>query len=324
MYKSFGFLLGTGMTIFCAYSILIGRMTYGSMSALLSLFRQFRSSAKSVIDVIPSSLSLFVNVERLVNLEDLESTLTEPLKSDEEIREFYENELEEIGLKDVRFSYPTWVREGEEEIRGEKQDKVVLSDMNIALKKGQFTSITGVSGYGKSTVMKVLLGLYHPDEGLRYMKTRSGGVEELPMTYQKLFAYVPPGNMLMRGTIREAIAFGIPKFFDDDEGLWEAPRLACADEFVREYPDGLDAELGELGAGLSEGQTQRLSLARAIYSKHPIIMLDESTSALDPKTEEKLLTNLKGLENRTLVIITHRQSVVDVCDQNIHFGQEGL
>lgn len=93
---------------------------------------------------------------------------------------------------------------------------------------------------------------------------------------------------------------------------------------MSEFKDGIDTVLGELGSGLSEGQTQRLSLARAIYSQHPIIMLDESTSALDPNTERRVLENLRNLHNRTLVIITHRQSVVDACDQNIHFGTEEL
>ena len=168
------------------------------------------------------------------------------------------------------------------------------------------------------------MGLYTLDSGERYVETRTQGRIPFTSLYQRLFAYVPQGNRLMRGSIREVVSFGTELDASNDEALWEALRLACADDFVAQIPDALDANLGELGSGLSEGQMQRISIARAIFSGHPVLMLDESTSALDADTEERLLTNLRDLAGRTIVVVSHRQTVVDICDQRLHFGGEEL
>ena len=153
----------------------------------------------------------------------------------------------------------------------------------------------------------------------------AGTVEEtLNARWRGLFAYVPQGNQLMSGTIREILSLGVCNSVIEEEEFWQALRVACAEEFVRELEDGLDTVLGERGSGLSEGQMQRIAIARAVFSGHPILMLDESTSALDEATERRLLSNLKAMTDRTVLIVTHRPEVLAICDRQIVITQEGV
>lgn len=319
LYFAYTIILSVGFMAYGGWRVIHGTMTYGTIGALVTMFNQVRNPLKSLVNIIPDYLNTFVFVERLTSIESFPDAMPEDAADEAETRAFYDDEVLSIGLSDVSFTYPKVSNDNEDDI-GEKTGKPVLEDFSMEVEKGTFLAITGESGLGKSTIMKLLLGLYLPDEGERYIKTASG---KIPLTskWQRLFAYVPQGNMLTRGKIREVMAFGDKDAAMDDEAIWESLRLACADEFVRRMPEGLDTELGEFGSGLSEGQTQRISLARAIHSGHPIIMLDESTSALDVDTEQRLLANLKDLRDRTLIIITHRQSVVDACDATLALGK---
>lgn len=207
------------------------------------------------------------------------------------------------GLEGAAFSY-------------DKDGDKVLEDFSIELKKGEFVAFTGPSGCGKSTVFKLLMSLYRLDGGFAYVLDKKGERYSLNSTWRGLFSYVPQGNMLMSGTIREALTFGDSSI--GDEQIWSVLDIAVAD-FVRELPEGLDSCLGEGGYGLSEGQMQRISIARAILSNRPILLLDEATSALDMETEKKLLENLRSMTDRTLVIITHREAALEFCDKTIEF-----
>jgi ATP-binding cassette subfamily B protein len=138
--------------------------------------------------------------------------------------------------------------------------------------------------------------------------------------WRGLFAYVPQGNQLMNGTVREIITFGDRSQMGQDERIWRALEIACAADFMKEQKDGLDLMLGERGAGLSEGQMQRIAIARAVFSNHPILLLDESTSALDEDTEKHLLQNLKAMTDKTVLIVTHRPAVLEICDKKIEVG----
>ncbi|MBQ6428880.1 MAG: ATP-binding cassette domain-containing protein, partial [Oscillospiraceae bacterium] len=185
----------------------------------------------------------------------------------------------------------------------------------------------GPSGCGKSTLLKLLMSIYPLDAGSRLIGLRdeAGNIHTEPLTaaWRGLFAYVPQGNQLMSGTIRETISFSDTDNFDE-YGLWEALTVACAADFVRELPNGLDTRIGERGAGLSEGQLQRLAIARAICSDHPILLLDEATSSLDEATEQKLLENLETMTDRTVIIVTHRPGVLRICSQEIRMTEEGI
>lgn len=196
---------------------------------------------------------------------------------------------------------------------------VVLSHLDIEIKKGEYVAFTGHSGCGKSTVLKLLMCLYPLDEGQAYLRTQQGA-QPLTSRWRGLFAYVPQGNQLLSGTIREIIAFGDKRKMQEEERLKRALRIACAEEFVEKLEQGLDTLLGERGAGISEGQMQRIAIARAIFSDHPILLLDEATSSLDEEVEARLLANLREMTDKTVVIVTHRRAALSICDKSIDFG----
>ena len=191
-------------------------------------------------------------------------------------------------------------------------ERKVLEHFNMHIAKGEFLALTGPSGCGKSTVLKILMSLYALDSGDCSVIL---GSERYKMHagFRSLFAYVPQGNHLMSGTIKEAVAFGE---HIDTEKLTQALKAACA-EFVYQLPEQMETSLGEQGHGLSEGQIQRLAVARAVYSGHPVLILDEATSALDEQTEKRLLSNLRAMTDRTVLIVTHRPAALQVCDRTI-------
>ena len=192
----------------------------------------------------------------------------------------------------------------------------VISRLNIEVKKGEYVAFTGHSGCGKSTLLKLLMCLYPLDAGELYLRGVNG---ETPLTpaWRGLFAYVPQGNQLMSGTIREIVAFGDPGAMAQEDRLARALDIACAGEFVSRLENGLDTRLGERGCGLSEGQIQRIAIARAVFSDRPVLILDESTSALDEDTERRLLSNLRRMTDKTVLIITHRPAALAICDRQI-------
>ena len=216
--------------------------------------------------------------------------------------------LTEICMENIDFSYG----------RGEQS---VLKHVNCSIKRGDFVAVTGVSGGGKSTLFQLMLGIYQPDSGrINFcFQNDSGEIvkESASRKTRSLFAYVPQGNTLFSGTLRENFAM----FTDDtatDEEIWNAARLACIDSLIEKLEDGLDTVIGERGVGLSEGQAQRVAVARALLSEAPILLLDESTSALDEETEATLLKNISSLKDKTCLIVTHRAAALQICDYRIH------
>lgn len=189
----------------------------------------------------------------------------------------------------------------------------------IVIRKGECVALVGESGCGKSTVLKLLMSLYCIQKGEIYLSDNNGKEHRLDSTWWTFFAYVPQGSYLVSGTIREIVTFGKSDLMNQEEKIWRAFEVACADYFIKEFPAGLDTELGERGSGLSEGQIQRIAIARAILSERPVLILDEATSALDAETERKLLFNLQTMTDRTVLFVTHRSAVLDICDRKIEF-----
>ena len=232
----------------------------------------------------------------------------------------------------------------------------VLHDFSASIRRGDFVAVTGRSGIGKSTLMKLLLGAYEPQAGSVGVGVKAGsvgvnvsaGVPGMPgagmpgaseaaavagpsgftiipphAIPRGFFAYVPQGNALMSGTIREAVAFADPSPDPDDIDdacVRESCRIADAAGFVEALPEGYGTRLGERGAGLSEGQMQRIAVARALYSGAPVLLLDESTSALDVATEHAMLERIRALRDRTVLIVTHRAEVLEYCDAVVTLG----
>ena len=300
--------LGIGL---CGWGILNGIMSYGTMSSVLYLINMLETPLATMSAYFSQYYSMLASAERLMEIEAYAPDMVCAPVPAETIQQYYAEQFDALGLENACFAYD----DGEEK---------VLQGVDLSVHKGEFVAFTGESGCGKSTTMKVLLALYPLNSGSAYLQNVNGTRQPLDTSWRGLFAYVPQGNQLISGTIRETVTFSDPDLMKQDEKIYKALRISCADVFVKDLPNGLDTVLGERGSGLSEGQMQRLSVARAILSERPILLLDEATSALDAATEEQLLKNLRAMTDRTVLIITHREAVLDICDKRIHFEKSSL
>lgn len=301
--------------VYCGLGILNGTMSYGSFTAVQQLVGQVRAPLSSVSAYFPQYSAMLASAGRLQEVENYEDTPSEPAVAD--MPQFYRDEFRGLGLRNACFTY---LPVGELEA-GEESRRTVLQNRDMEIQKGQYVAFCGPSGCGKSTVLKLLMCMYNLDDGQRYIATTSG---EVPLTanWRGLFSYVPQGNQLMSGTIREVVTFAKPADMEREADIRRALQIACADQFISELPEGLDTLLGERGAGLSEGQMQRIAIARAVFSDRPVLLLDEATSALDEETETKLLDNLRSMTDKTVIIVTHRPAALDITDKIIYFNPD--
>lgn len=293
-----GFALGYLVAfLWAAVRMSANSLSFGGMTAFLQLVNRIQSPARSLTRLVPAFVSVFTAAERLMELE--------------------ESPLDEQG-EPVAFKAPAGIRL--EHVSCAYDDGVeVLHDISFDFKPGTCTAILGETGAGKTTLIRVILGLMMPKggkaeiyQGVASPSAIGKRVAELsPLTRCNL-AYVPQGNTLLSGTVRDNLRLG--KLSATDEEMEEALRLSCA-EFLFDTSAGLDTMCGEQGSGLSEGQAQRIAIARALLRDCPVLLLDEATSALDPDTERQLLSNILSDKRRTVIFITHRLAVKDYCDQ---------
>ena len=297
--------------VYGAFGIYNGTMTYGTFMAMLQLISQIQNPFANITGYLPKYFAMLASAERLMEVEAYEKDKVRALEdvcakarmSDEQSRYIPDNST--FGLFHVDFTYlPPVITEGDTIM------PIVLKDYSLMIRKSEFVAFTGPSGCGKSTVLKLMMGLYAVDDGEVYGCDRS------------MFAYVPQGNQLMSGSIRDIITFSDKNRAGDEAGIHRALQIACADGFIAELEHGIDTLLGERGLGLSEGQMQRLAIARAIYSDRPVLLLDEATSALDAGTEEAVLGNLRSMTDKTVIIVTHRPAALKLCDRQVAFGEE--
>ena len=298
---SFGYLFAltwSGLKL-CA-----GSISFGTLTAIMQLISQVQVPFTSLSGVVPQYYSMLASAERIIEIENMPSSKAVNDKS-VDTKKLYE-ELECIKFDNVSFSYDR---------------DVVLENGSFEIDKNDFVMISGISGIGKSTLFKLMVGVLPVGEGK--ISIESGGKSYAVDKYTRpLFAYVPQGNMLFSGTIRENLKFVNSEASDSE--IMEAARISCADEFISELPEGLDTVLLENGHGLSEGQVQRLAIARAVLTDAPILLLDEATSALDEATEKKLLSNIKQLKEKTCIIISHKSAAYDICNKELRIKDKNI
>lgn len=296
------YLLGIG---YCASGILNDTVSYGTLIAVMQLVAQIQSPLANITGYFPRFYAMLASAERLMEAENYADDGSSGAKTHDEINRFYRDEFSAIAVKIDEFSY-----------RDEQRQRMaVLRGLDFRIRKGEFIALTGDSGCGKSTLLKLLLCLYPLEHGTRLLECQEKEAILLTAKEHRLFAYVPQGNHLMSGTIREIVSFADRGRMADTNAVQNALRIACAEEFVAALPDGIETELGEHGHGLSEGQMQRLAIARALFADCPILLLDEATSALDAETEQRLLHNLREMTAHTVLIVTHRPAALEICDR---------
>ncbi len=295
------------------WGILAGTISYGTLMAITQLINQLQGPIVNITGLIPRIFTVTASAERIMEIESYSSDDTGEVKLDD-VLNMYRKGFTAIGLKDAEFTYYS-----------ESEDMpLVLEGISLEVSKGQYVAFTGHSGCGKSTVLKILMGIYKLDKGLLYIKDGAGNMRGTDNNVRNMFAYVPQGNLLMTGTIRDVVCFADKSRSSDQEAIDHALKIACADEFIGELEDGIDTLLGERGTGLSEGQMQRLAIARAVFSERPFLLLDEATSALDENTERLLLENLRSMTDKTVIIVTHRPAALKICDKIIEFTENGI
>lgn len=279
-----------------AYKISAGIMTFGTLTALLQLVGQIQTPFQGISSLLPQFYGMLASAERL---QEIEALPDDPAESTQEKGML---DWSSVSLSGIHFAY---------------REEEVLSGADFTINQGEFTVITGTSGTGKSTLLKVMLGILPPQSGTAQVMLKDGSTHALSEKRRLLFSYVPQGNLIVSGTIRENIAF-----FNQDaleEQIVKAAKVAQIWDFIKELPEGLETKLGENGLGLSEGQAQRLAVARAILYDAPILLLDEATSALDEETELAILTSLKEQTNKTCVLVSHKKAALNFCDRVVHF-----
>ena len=266
-------------------------LTFGGMTAFLQLVNRVQGPAKNLTMLVPQFVSVFTAAERLMELEE------NPLE--EQGKPVYMKAPCGVRLKDLTYAY--------------EEGGNVIEHLSFDFNPGSCTAILGETGAGKTTLVRMILALMRPQQGEVEIYDEHEA-KTLTPRMRCNFVFVPQGNTLLSGTIRDNLRLG--KLDATDEEMVEALHTSCAD-FVLSLPEGLDTECSESGGGLSEGQAQRISIARALLRDRSIMLFDEATSALDPDTERNLLQNILSKHDKTIIFITHRPAVIDYCDQTL-------
>ena len=283
-----------------AWQISTGQITYGTMSIFLTLVNRVQGPIIGLAQQIPRVVSVLASAGRVIELQNIpvEERLPEKITSDK------------IGvdIDHLTFGYT---------------DEVVLDDVSLKIKPGEFVAVIGESGLGKTTLLRIVMSFMGNYTGKVDFFDENGMTDTANANTRRFISYVPQGNTLFSGTVRENIRMG--KLDATDEEMWDALKLSAGYDFVKELPNGLYTVIGERGHGISEGQAQRIAIARAFVRKAPILILDEATSALDENTEKEVIKGLQQLEPRpTCIIVTHRKSILAYCDREIKIENKNM
>ena len=296
---NFGFAFGYLVAfLWAALRMAAHTLSFGGMTAFLQLVNKIQGPARNLTKLVPAFVSVFTAAERLMELEE------DPLE--EQGTPIYIKGPCGIRLNHVGYTYA----DGEDR---------VIDDLSFDFKPGSCTAVLGETGAGKTTLVRMILALLQPQQG-KVEIYHGAASQTLTPRHRCNFVYVPQGNTLMSGTIRENLRLG--RLDASDEEMLEALHTSCAD-FVSELPEGLSTYCSEQGGGLSEGQAQRIAIARSLLRDRPVMLFDEATSALDPETERQLLRNILSGHDKTIIFITHRPAVIDYCDQTLKLEKYG-
>lgn len=283
--------------LYCLYLLWMNAITYGTMTLFLGQRSKLSSAFRNVVGIIPNFLNSSVSAHRIRELVDLPREVHIPGSSEIDA---YMDDGYTVELDDVNFAY--------------LEDSRVITNSSFVARPGEIVALVGPSGEGKTTMIRLILGLVHPDGGKVTIGASNGEQIEANAETRHLFAYVPQGNTMLSGTIADNMR--LAKEDATDEEIIEALKIACAWDFVKEKPEGINSVVRERGRGLSEGQAQRIAIARAVLRDAPILLLDEATSALDVSTERQVLRNIvQQRPNKTCIVTTHRPSVLNMCQR---------
>lgn len=276
-----------------------GRMSYGTLLAMLQLVGQIQFPLANLSGFIPRIYKIVASAERVMALDELES-------ESKAMEKLEKNSFKSLEIKNLSFNY---------------KEREILTHVNLDINRGDMISLTGTSGGGKTTLFLLLLGIYTPNSGkieiFDHRRSFSPGLES-----REMFSYVPQGNQLFSGTIKENITL-----FKEDipfEAIKRAAEIACAKEFIEQLPDKYDTVIGQNGLGLSEGQGQRIAIARSILTDAEFLLLDEATSALDEDTEAKVLKNIENMKDKTCIIVTHRKAALKICNRHFYLVDKNI
>ena len=282
---------------YCLWLLWSRQITYGTMTLFLSQRASLQSAFSSLISIIPNFLNSSVSAHRIRELVDLPKE--EHIRLDENIKKQSVNGVS-VHMQGVDFAYVPGVN--------------VICQSDFHADPGEIVALVGPSGEGKTTMIRLILGLVHPEKGIVYLTNHDGDKVKSNADIRYLFAYVPQGNTILSGTIADNMR--MVKEDASDEEIVSALQTACAWDFVKKLPKGINSPVGERGRGLSEGQSQRIAIARALLRDAPVLLLDEATSALDVVTERQVLKNIMQFNpRRTCIVTTHRPTVLNMCQR---------
>lgn len=282
---------------YCLWRLWTHDITYGTMTLFLQQRNKLSSAFSSVVSIVPAFLNSSISAHRIRELVELPKEVHIPESS--QLDALAEDGFT-VELKNVNFSYV--------------EDTRVITESSFVAKPGEIVALVGPSGEGKTTMIRLILGLVRPESGDAVIRGSDGREVTMNVETRHLFAYVPQGNTILSGTIAENMR--MVKEEATDEEIIDALKIACAWDFVGKMPDTIHSKIGERGRGFSEGQAQRLAIARAVLRDAPILLLDEATSALDVTTERQVLRNIiQQKPNKTCIVTTHRPSVLNLCQR---------
>ena len=292
---------------FAAFRLWQGQISYGTMTMFVSMAASLRGSFSGILNLMPMVIRAGISAERIMEITGLPRDSMEDKEAADAIRERSHERGVCVRMEDVDFAY--------------EEEKWIYRKASFRADPGEIVALIGPSGQGKTTTLNLLLGLYHPQSGRITVGNPGGQTLRASSSTRCLFSYIPQGNTLFSGTIAENMRMVKPEASDGE--IIAALEAACAWEFVQKLEDGLNTQVRERGTRFSEGQKQRLSIARALLADAPVMILDEATSALDVGTERRVLRRIIRKEpHRTLIVAAHRPSVFSMCSR-VYKIQEG-